>query len=53
MDDEEYSCIVSTEGARGGVGVASGAHTSPAASEGLGSATDGGYVRHPGVLAAL
>lgn len=36
MDDEEYSCIVSTRRARGGVRMASGAHVSPTASEGLG-----------------
>lgn len=29
MDDEEYSCIVSTEGAQAGIGRAWGAHTAP------------------------
>lgn len=42
MDDEEYSCIVSTQRpAHGGIGVA-----------GVPS-RDGGYVRHPGVLDGL
>lgn len=48
MDDEEYSCIVSTEGAQAGIGRAWGAHTAP--SEGSRSAKSIECVGHPGVL---
>lgn len=45
MDDEEYSCIVSTEGAPAGSGKAWGAHTSSL--EGPGSARGSGWCQAP------